>query len=126
MKLEYLSGGSPDCPLIRMYEFTPNEAIDLKAIFDCLANGAIIECALHEQKGVEPVAGCQLNLRVGSRDRGIHQLGPLAFECMLTTEGWFEVADLAEPFCKNTNKGSFQWLNADGPISLLLSPSGKW
>ena len=67
-----------------------------------------------------------LYLRLGSHDLGVVQTGPLSFECVLTKEGWSEVADLMEPFCEPENMKGYQWLNEDGEVSLLLSPDGLW
>ena len=97
------------------------------ALFRALANGSQQHIRLEDEFGVEAVQGCQLNLRLGSRDRGIEQTSPKAFECVLTSEGWAEVADLTEPFCETGDIGEhYQWLNEDGRVSLLLSPTGRW
>lgn len=97
MKLQFLPDGSADCPLIRLYDFEAANAMRLKELFDCLAIGSRMDISLHEQKGIEPVDGCQLNLRVGKRDIGIVQRGPFTFECDLSPAGWAEVASLTEP-----------------------------
>jgi len=53
--------------------------------------------------------------------------GPTTFDCVLTLEGRAEVADLTEPFCEAGDiDEQYQWLNADGKVSLLLSPIGRW
>jgi hypothetical protein len=126
MKLQYLADGSPDCPLIRLYDFQPSEAERLKELFDSLANGSRTSALLHEQTGIESVDACHLDLRLGTRDVGIAQKGLLAFECTLTREGWSEVASLVEPFCAAAKAETHQWLTQDGKISLLISPSGRW
>ncbi len=126
MKLQFLPDGSPDCPLIRLYDFEAADALRLKELFDCLATGSRTSISLHEQKGIEPVDGCQLILRVGKGDTGIVQKGPFTFECDLTPAGWADVALLIEPFCEAAEANTYQWLNEDGQISLLLSPAGTW
>jgi hypothetical protein len=127
VKLEFLESGSPDCPLIRLYGFGNPAALKLMALFRALADGSQQAIRLHDQLGVEAISGCQLDLRLGSRDRGIEQTSPMAFECVLTPEGWAEVADLTEPFCQTGDIGEhYQWLNEDGKVSLLLSPTGRW
>ncbi len=126
MKLQFLPDGSPDCPLIRLYDFEAAAALRLKELFDCLAVGSRTSISLHEQNGIEPVDGCQLNLRVGKRDTGIVPKGPFTFECDLTPEGWADVALLIEPFCEAAKANTYQWLNEDGQIALLLSPAGTW
>ena len=126
MKMQFLPDGSPDRPLIRLYDFEPADALLLKELFDSLANGLRTDVSLHEQKGIEPVDGCQLSLRLGKRDTGIVQKGPFTFECDLTPAGWADVASLTEPFSEAAEANTYQWLNEEGQISLLLSPDGKW
>jgi hypothetical protein len=126
MKLQFLAEGSPDCPLIRLYEFQVDEVRRLKDMFDSLANGCRTKIFLHRENDIEPVDGCQLNLRVGQRNSGIVQKGPLTFEWSLTEARWSDVALLVQPFCEAPKAGTYQWLNADGRISLLLSSTGTW
>lgn len=96
-------------------------------LFRALADGSQQHIRLQDEFGIEGVQGCQLDLRGGSRDRGIEETGPKAFECVLTPEGWAEVADLTKPFCETRDIGEhYQWLNEDGEVALLLSPTGRW
>ena len=127
MKLEFLESGSPDCPLIRLYGFDIPAALRLMALFRALADGSQQYIRLHHQLGVEGIQGCQLDLALGDRDLGIKQTSPTTFECVLTSEGWAEVADVTEPFCEaGDSHERYQWLNEDGKVSLLLSPTGRW
>jgi len=111
VKLEFLESGSPDCPLIRLYGFDIPAALRLRALFRALADESQQHIRLHDQLGIEAIQGCQLDLRVGGRDRGIKQTSPTTFECVLTSEGWAEVADMMGLFVKrgiaaNTINGS--------------------
>jgi hypothetical protein len=126
MKLQFLADGSPDCQLIRLYEFQVDEVGRLKDLFDSLANGSRTEISLHEQKDIEAVDGCKLDLRVSQRNAGIFQKERLTFECRLTEARWSDVASLVEPLCESARAHTYQWLNEDGQISLLLSPTGTW
>jgi hypothetical protein len=127
MKLEFLASGSPDCPLIRLYDFDVAAAERLRELFRRLSDASLLCASLHEQLGVEAIDGCRLDLRLGSRDCGIVQTTPSSFECILTAEGWSQVVDLLEPFCGSVGKPRrYQWLNEDGEVSLLLSPLGSW
>ena len=98
MKLEYLPGGSPDCPLIRLYDFRQTEAKRLKELVKSLATGDRENVALHNEAWVESVDGCSLNLRRGNRDQGIRQSQTLRFECVLSSDGWSNLEGLLEPF----------------------------
>ena len=125
MKLEFLPDGSPDCPLIRLYEFDRPEAWRLREIVNRLASGSHQTIALHEEKWVAPLGGCKLDLCLAAEDLGVLQTAPLTFQCALTADRWFDVACLVQPFSE-TDQSGFQWLNEDGKISLLLSRDGKW
>jgi len=43
MKLEFLSRGSEDCPLVRLYDFTAAEVDRLFAMVSAIATGEIID-----------------------------------------------------------------------------------
>jgi hypothetical protein len=70
MKIEFLKSGSPDCPLIRLYEFKPSEAQSLRRIA-LLARGRIQRVPLHNGQGILAIGGCQLALSRKERDRGV-------------------------------------------------------
>jgi hypothetical protein len=87
MKLEFLESGSPDCPLIRLYEFDAKQAYSLRRITLQLARGRDQTVALHQQRGVTPVRGCQLTLSLGEKDQGAVETAPLKFKWVLTKSG---------------------------------------
>jgi hypothetical protein len=125
VKLQFLAYGAPDCPLVRLFAFDTTEAKQLKQIFDSLASGSRDSISL-EQPLIHSVDGSQLTLRIGTQDAGVLQRTRSDFECLLTDEGWANVAFLAEPFCRSAEPNRYQWLNEDSEISLLLSPDGGW
>ena len=125
MKLEYVPDGSPDCPLIRLYEFDQSEARQLRRLVKSLVTGDRQDVALQNEVWVEQVGSCCLNLRPGNRDQGVHQVQGLKFECVLSPNGWSNVEGLLEPFCESNTAG-FQWLTRDGRVALLISQSGQW
>jgi len=126
MKLEYLATGSPDCPLIRLYEFDATGAKRLREAFRSLADGSRQDIPLHEEWWVESIAGCHLDLRLGPRDLGVVERLPSKFECVQTAESWSEIAAKIDPFCTGQSTESFAWLDEEGEASLLLTPSGRW
>jgi hypothetical protein len=125
VKLEYMPDGSTDCPLIRLYEFDQLEVRRLRQLVKSLVSGDLQDVALQNEVWVEPVGGCGLNLRRGTRDQGIRQSRTLQFECVLTPDGWTNVEGLLEPFCESQTSG-FRWLTHDGRIALLISRNGQW
>ena len=125
MKPEYLAEGSPDCPLLRLHNFSPPEAEQLLAAVSRLASGAAERVEVHQLPFVEPVGGCRLALVRWPWDQAVLRVGPSAFQCGLTAGTWDNVAGLIEPFAENA--GGFQWLaGSPGEASLLLSVSGQW
>ena len=128
MKLEFLPEGSDDCPLIRLYDFDVSDAMRLKEAFRALSEGSRQSIPLHEEWWLRSIEDCQLVLRLGKRELGIVQRLPMRFECVLTEEGWREAMEKTDPFCRppeNRQPESHQWLNQDGEVPLLLSPTGK-
>lgn len=125
MKLEYLADGSPDCPLIRLYEFDQSEAKLLIAAVKSLAACERQRVALHDESWVESVGGCSLNLRRGDRDEGIRRSKTSLFECVFAPASWGSVEGLLKPFVSADTSG-FQWLTNDGEVALFISATGQW
>jgi hypothetical protein len=128
MKLEYLADGSPDCALIRLYDFTPAEAVQLLAAVTALASGDEERVEVHRLPFVDSVGGCRLIFVRRPWDQAIiRRPGACEFECGLTAGTWDNVAMLVEPFAGGA--GGFQWLaEIPGEAALLLSASasGQW
>ena len=125
MKLGYIPDKTEKTPLVRLYDFDAREAAEFRSLLEQLRDHRSAEIKLHEQANVEPIDNCQLTLKTGSRDLGVVQSGPSAFECILTIEGWDDMAFLIEPFCDPACRG-YQWLDERGKISLLFSRDGQW
>jgi hypothetical protein len=125
MRLEYLPDGSPDCPLIRLFDFTPAEVAILRAALVDLAFGQVERVAVHELPGVVPVGRCELVLLRRFWDQAVVRVGPSAFECGFTASTWDNVAGMVEPFVASPR--GRRWLaGIPGEASLLLSHSGQW
>lgn len=127
MRMEHLPEGSPECPLIRLYEFSRDDLLRLCDLLSDLASGKREVAALHEQPFIQPLAQCRLVLRVGKSDEGIKSADD-AFECTLTPEGWQDQLERASPLTEVSNADAFQWLLYDVPsdVALLLSRTGRW
>jgi hypothetical protein len=125
MKLDFLTDGSPECPLLRLHDFTSTEAGHLLVALSSLANEATDRIEVHRLPFVEPVGGCRASFVRGTRDQGVAQVAPLDFVCGFTVGTWENVVGLIRP-CVNSSPG-FQWLaGLPGEASLLLSASGQW
>ena len=125
MKMEFLPDGSPDCPLIRLFEFTSDEARQLQGAVLALSLGAS-PVAVHELPFVESVGNCRLTLQVEQWDQGVTRASEVReFVCRMTCGTWDDVAALMEPFV-NKSVG-YQWLSGTpGEANLLLSRTGEW
>ena len=127
MKIAFLPDGSPDCPLVRLYDFDASEACCLQSAVQRLASGTITELSLAETLSVEAIDGCTLTMQGWDADQGIVLSGSgMSFVCRLSRFSWQVVAELISPFCMNSAPGRFQWLDETSPISWLLSPDGAW
>ena len=125
MKVELVQRGPRDRPLVRLYEFDQDEARCLRELVKALSTGARTSVALHDERWVESVNGCRLELRLGRWDEGIRKSNLRDLVCTLTTATWDNIEGLLEPFCRS-DAPSFQWLNESGDISLLISRTGRW
>ena len=125
MKLEYIADGAIDTPLIRLYDFGTNEAVELHRRVSGLGAGRLEHIALHDAQAVEAVDGCRLVLRVGSRDEGVARLND-GFLCTLTPSTWRQVAARVQWFCEGAEPNTFQYLDDTSEITLVLSIDGGW
>ncbi len=126
MKLEYLASGSAECPLMRLYDFLPQEAAELLGAVSGLAGGSQSSVAVHELSYMEPVGDCRLTFRVRSWDQAVVRVAPpCTFECGLTPGTWDKLAGLIQPFAEGAV--GHQWLlGAPGEAALLLSVDNRW
>lgn len=125
MKLEFLAAGSPDCPLIRLFDFDQAEAQNLRELAGSLANGSSESVAVNDEPWIVSIRDCRLTFRLGTGYQGVRQSGPSTFDCVLSATNWSNVEGLLHPFCESDDAG-FQWLSREGRISLLFSTDGHW
>jgi hypothetical protein len=125
MLLEYLPDGSTVCPLLRLFNFSPTEALQLQQATVGLAAGAVNEFVVNDMSGVRGIARCRLTLKAGKRDIGVSHLGENSFECVLNPDTWDNISGLVEAFCEPIPSGH-QWVVSVGDVNLLLSRDGSW
>ncbi|MCI0528263.1 MAG: hypothetical protein L0Y56_12560 [Nitrospira sp.] len=123
MKVDYLAEGSDDCPLIRLYEFTNEEAKQLKNAIIRLASATLKELPLETLTHFESVDGTTLCFVTGTQDNGIVQTKGQEFKIILSPTSWDQVAGLIDPFTGGASGHQWLW---EGPIRLLLSKDGRW
>ncbi len=125
MKVDYLKDGSPDCPIVRLYNFTPEEARRLRDACRALHAGEIDRFDLYAQPWVESVNGFRLSLGVASWNRGLEEQRDGSFIWLLRQTWWDQVDALIDPFVEDHTDG-FQWLDGSCGTGLLLSYHGCW
>ena len=125
MKLEFVRAGSPECPLIRLYDFNSTEARQFQHLIVRLVRKTDEMIAVHQQPGFESLGGCELTLRRMDEDRGVREVAPAKFDWGSTDSVWLEVAGLIQPFCQPEAVG-YHWLSRFGSISVLFSRDGSW
>ena len=123
MELDYIENvNGLDENIVRLYNFNKAEAI----LFRDLIKETIIDkkqkLDLSEVDFIAP-RNCNLIFGLFKSDEGILTKDNQTFFCILTLEGFKNMAKLLEPFCKKETKG-FQYLyDIDNPTDLLFSPS---
>ena len=109
MKLEYLPDGSPDCPLIRLYNFSVSEATALRAKVAGLGEGSSDSVAVHELPFVMAIDDCQLDLVAVDRDQDVVTADSARrFACVLTQASWEGIVGLMGPFCRPEGSNGYQ------------------
>jgi hypothetical protein len=125
LKLECLPEGSPDCPLVRLFDYRRQEAVGLFRAVTELAAGDCELIVVHEFPGVQPIGNCRLTFLIRWWDQAMIAKSPGEFECGFTRGSWGNVAALIEPLASGA--AGFQWLaGVPGEARLLLSPDGRW
>lgn len=125
MKLEFLAGGTPNCPLLRLFSFTSEGARDQRNLLYDLSSGTVKRLSLHKQPGIQSIDHCELDLCLGQKDKGVRQVSAATFECVLAPLSWDNMAGLVEPFCQANSTG-YQWLCEKSGIKPLLTHDGRW
>lgn len=128
MKVEYLHKGALDCPLIRIMDFSREELRALRRVFVRLARGSEQSVSIGSLSRVDCIDGIDLLLQDTVKDEGIelrHRIGN-TFHCRLSRDAWLEANGKAKRIEQAIGAGSFNWLNDDGDVRLLLSWNGGW
>lgn len=127
MKIEFLAGGSPDCLLVRLYEFDTQQIHRLYALLLDLAAGRANNVSLQEALPAEAIAGCDLVLQAADKDQGIvWDTLTSVFFCRLACSSWQSVAERVSPFQRESSAENYQWLDETSSIPWLLSSNGLW
>jgi hypothetical protein len=126
MKIEYLKGDRPPLPLVRLFQFSPEEINALRRACNDLADGRLREFAVHDQVWARPVGGCRLYWRASKVDIGVRLPAarqPLVLE--YSDEAWREVESKLSHFVA-PEPNTFNWLTMEGDVDVLISIDGTW
>jgi len=123
MELDYIENfNGDDENIVRLYNFNKKEAI----LFRKLIVETIItkkqKLDLSQVDFITP-RNCNLIFGLFKSDEGILTKDNETFFCVLTLEGYINMAKLLEPFCKKESKGYQYLYDIDNPTDLLFSPS---
>jgi hypothetical protein len=126
MKIEYLADGADRCPLVRLFDFLPDEVNKLRRMCNELADGRAIEFALHEESWIQPVDGCRFYWRIGQHDVGVTlPVSDTELVLVYSSEVWREVEGKVSQFV-DCRTGCFNWLTMEGDVDVLISMDGTW
>jgi hypothetical protein len=126
MKVEYLEGDQLPLPLVRLFDFRPEEVNALRSACDDLADGRLSEFAVHEQPWAQPIDGCRFYWRASKKDIGVRLPGAgqsLVLE--YSDEAWREVEGKLSQFV-DPGPNTFNWLTMAGDVDVLISMDGEW
>lgn len=128
MKIDYLPDGSPDCPIIRFFDFTAEEASALMERFRSLSMTGSPSFSTKDLPFVRSLDETTIEFLVNAQDVGLLSAGDRVFHCIGSAAMYREMTELMEPFSKDIDPNTFQWINELSDISLLLTSSknGSW
>ena len=101
MKIEYLHEGSPDCPLIRIFDFTTSEVLLLKEHIHDLSCDSAHTFAIHDMPGVNAIGALRFTFTVGNRVGGDNSWGALIHPQYRLLEKRYEYSFRIRPVTKD-------------------------
>ncbi len=126
MKIEYLEGNEWPFPLVRLFDYQPDEVNLLRHACNDLADGHLNAFALHDQSWTQSIAGCRFYWCVTSNDMGVRL--PKHGEALVleySDEAWREVEGKLSSIVE-MRPNAFNWLTMEGEVQVLISMDGKW
>lgn len=125
MELDYIENvNGLDENIVRLYNFNKAEAILFR---DLLVDTVIAKKQKLDLSQVDFITAHSCNLIFGlfKSDEGILTKDSETFFCILTLEGFKNMAKLLEPFCLKESKGYQYLYDVDTPTDLLFCPSAS-
>ena len=125
MELDYIENvNGLNENIVRLYNFNKAEAILFR---DLLVDTVIDKKQKLDLSQVDFITSHSCNLIFGlfKSDEGILTKDNETFFCILTLEGYKNMANLIEPFCKKESKAHQYLYDVDTPTDLLFCPSAS-
>jgi hypothetical protein len=125
MELDYLKNvNGLEQNIVRLYNFKKAEAIKFRAL---IMTTVIDEKQKLDLSKVDFITARNCNLIFGlfSSDEGIITKDNETFFCVLTLEGFINMAKLLVPFCEKESKGYQYLYDVDNPTDLLFCPTAS-
>jgi hypothetical protein len=125
MELDYIENvNGLDENIVRLFNFNKAEAILFR---DLLKTTIIDKKQKLDLSQVDFINTINYNLIFGlfKSDEGILTKDNQTFFCILTIQGFTNMIQLLEPFCKKETKGYEYLYDIDNPTDLLFSPSAS-
>ena len=126
MELDYIENiDGHDQNIVRLYNFDKAEAILFREL--------IVEKVINKKQKLNLAQvdfitprNCNLILGLFKSDEGILTEDNETFFCVLTLDGFTNMARLLEPFCRKESKGYEYLYEIDNPTDLLFCPTATY
>ena len=126
MELDYIENvNGLDENIIRLYNFDKAEAIQFRTLIKETIIDKKQRLDLSQVDFITP-RNCNLILGLFRSDEGILSEDNKTFYCVLTIEGFTNMIQLIEPFCKKESRGYQYLYDIDNPTDFLFSPTATW
>ena len=109
--------------VVRLFNFDKNQAIKFRDLVKDTIVNRKQKLVLSEVDFIE-IHNCNLILGLFKTDEGIFSVDKKTFYCALTLEGYQNLLELIEPFCKKDSKGYQYLYDIDNPTDFLFAPAG--
>lgn len=126
MELDYLENvNGLGENVVRLYNFNKAEAIQFRDLIKDVLINKRKKIDLAEIDFIKP-RNCNLIFGLFKSDEGILTKDNKTFFCILTLQGFMNMVELLEPFCKKESRGYQYLYDIDNPTDLLFSPTASW
>ena len=125
MELDYLENvNGLGENVVRLYNFNKVEAIKFRDLIKDVLINKRKKIDLAEIDFIKP-RNCNLIFGLFKSDEGILTKDNETFFCILTLQGFMNMVELLEPFCKKESRGYQYLYDIDNPTDLLFCPSAS-